>query len=246
MEKELLFAQTLEKVRRIAGQQGNCISEEQVKQEFDALGLNHEQLQMVFDYLVKHKVGINEPVNMDDYLTDEERNYLQDYLDELSRLPKVSDGEREAITLSAMAGDVDAQNRLTELMLTDVVEIAKLYTGQGVLLEDLIGEGNVAVAVGCTMLGCLENAGEAQGMLAKMIMDAMEEYIAENVSNEKVDQKIVDKVNKVTLAAKELAEDFRRKVTVEELATETKMSKTLIREAMKLTGNKIEYIEEEA
>ncbi len=245
MNKELLFAQTLEKVRAIAKEQGNCISEEQVKQEFEALELNSDQLQLVFDYLVKHKVGINQPVNMDDYLTDEERNYLQDYLDELAALPQVSQGEKEAITLSAMAGDLDAQNRLTEIYLPDVVEIAKIYTGQGVLLEDLIGEGNVAVAVGCGMLGCLENAEEAQGMLVKMIMDAMEEYIAENASSEKADQKVVDKVNKVMEAAKELAEDFRRKVTVAELAAETKMSEAAIREAIKFTGNNIEYIEEE-
>ena len=245
MNKEVLFAQTLEKVRELAKDQGNCVSEEQVKDAFDALNLNNEQLQMVFDYLVKHKVGINQPVNMDDYLTDDERNYLQDYLDELEALPKVSEGEKEAITISAMAGDISAQNRLTEIYLPDVVEIAKIYTGQGVLLEDLIGEGNVALAVGTTMLGCLEKPAEVQGMLAKMIMDAMEDYIAENASNEKADMKVVQKVNKVMEAAKELAEDFRRKVTVEELASETKMSQSAIREAIKFSGNNIEYIEEE-
>lgn len=245
MNKEVLFAQMLEKVRETAKDQGNCISEEQVKEAFAALDLNNEQLQMVFDYLVKHKVGINQPVNMDDYLTDEERNYLQDYLDELSALPQVSEGEKEAITISAMAGDISAQNRLTEIYLPDVVEIAKIYTGQGVLLEDLIGEGNVALAMGTTMLGCLEKPAEAQGMLAKMIMDAMEDYIAENASNEKADLKVVQKVNKVMEAAKELAEDFRRKVTVEELAAETKMSQSAIREAIKFSGNNIEYIEEE-
>ncbi len=245
MNKELLFAQTLEKVRSLAKDQGNCVSEEQVKEAFAALDLNNEQLQMVFDYLVKHKVGINQPVNMDDYLTDEERNYLQDYLDELDALPRVSEGEKEAITISAMAGDISAQNRLTEIYLPDVVEIAKIYTGQGVLLEDLIGEGNVALAMGTTMLGCLEKPAEAQGMLAKMIMDAMEDYIAENASNEKADLKVVQKVNKVMEAAKELAEEFRRKVTVEELAAETKMSQSAIREAIKFSGNNIEYIEEE-
>lgn len=245
MNKELLFANTLEQVRNLAKEQGNCVSEEQVKEAFAALELNSEQLQMVFDYLVKHKVGINEPVNVDDYLTDEERNYLQDYLDELDALPKVSDGEKEAITISAMAGDITAQNRLTEIYLPDVVEIAKIYTGQGVLLEDLIGEGNVALAMGTTMLGCLEKPAEAQGMLVKMMMDAMEDYIAENASNEKADLKVVQKVNKVMEAAKELAEEFRRKVTVEELAAETKMSQNAIREAMKFSGNNIEYIEEE-
>jgi len=245
MNKELLFAQTLEKVRNLAKEQGNCVSEEQVKEAFETLDLNNEQLQMVFDYLVKHKVGIGQPVNMDDYLTDEERNYLQDYLDELEALPKVSEGEKEAITISAMEGDISAQNRLTEIYLPDVVEIAKIYTGQGVLLEDLIGEGNVALAMGTTMLGCLEKPSEAQGMLAKMMMDAMEDYIAENASNEKADLKVVQKVNKVMEAAKELAEEFRRKVTVEELAAETKMSQSAIREAIKFSGNNIEYIEEE-
>lgn len=245
MNKEVLFAQTLEQVRSLAKDQGNCVSEEQVKEAFAALDLNNEQLQMVFDYLVKHKVGINQPVNMDDYLTDEERNYLQDYLDELEALPRVSEGEKEAITISAMAGDISAQNRLTEIYLPDVVEIAKIYTGQGVLLEDLIGEGNVALAMGTTMLGCLEKPAEAQGMLAKMIMDAMEDYIAENASNEKADLKVVQKVNKVMEAAKELAEEFRRKVTVEELAAETRMSQSAIREAIKFSGNNIEYIEEE-
>ena len=245
MNKEVLFASILEKVRSLAKEQGNCVSEEQVKDAFASLDLNNEQLQMVFDYLVKHKVGINEPVNVDDYLTDEERNYLQDYLDELAQLPKVSDGEKEAITISAMAGDLTAQNRLTEIYLPDVVEIAKIYTGQGVLLEDLIGEGNVALAMGSTMLGCLEKPNEAQGMLVKMMMDAMEDYIAENASNEKADLKVVQKVNKVMEAAKELAEEFRRKVTVEESATETKMSQSAIREAIKFSGNNIEYIEEE-
>lgn len=246
MNKELIFAQTLEKVKSKAKEQGNCISEEQVKEEFAALELNNEQLQMVFDYLVKHKVGINEPVNIDDYLTDEERNYLQDYLDEIACLPTYTEGEKEAITLSAMAGDAEAQGKLTEIYLPDVVEIAKLYTGQGVLLEDLIGEGNVALAVGTTMLGCLEKPMEAQGMLGKMIMDAMEEHITENADSEKADLKVVEKVNKVMEAAKELAQELRRKVSVEELAAETKLSEKVIREAIRFSGNNIEYIEEEA
>ena len=245
MNKELLFAKTLEKVKEIAKDQGNCISEEQVQKEFEVLGLNHDQLQMVYDYLVKHKIGIGQPVNIGDYLSDEEKDYLQTYLDEIAGFPQVSEGEKEAITISAMAGDPDAQNRLTEIYLQDVIEIAKLYAGQGVLLEDLIGEGNVALAIGVTMLGCLENASEAQGMLGRMIMDAMESYIEETASNEKADQKIVDKVNKVMDMAKELSDELKRKVTVEELMQETGMSRNKIMEAIRFSGNNIEYIEVE-
>lgn len=243
MNKEILFAQTLEQVKKTAREQGGCISEQQVKEAFLELELLDEQLQMVFDYLTKHNIGIGEPPDADEYLSDEERNYLKEYLDEIASFNDVSEGEKEAVTLSAMAGDISAQGRLVELYLNDVVEIAKLYAGQGVFLEDLIGEGNVALALGATMLGCLENASEAQGMLGKMIMDAMEEYIAENVSMGKTGQKVADKVNAVSDKAKELAEDLGRKVTPQELSEETGMSVKAIMDAVRMSGFNIEYIE---
>ncbi len=246
MNKELQFAQTLEQVRKLAKEQGNCVSEEQVQEAFVPLGLDKNQLQLVFDYLVKHKVGIGQPVNLDDYLTDKDRDYLQDYLDEIAALPSFSQGEKEACTISAMAGDTQAQNRLIEMYLGDVIEIAKLYAGQGVFLEDLIGEGNVALSFGVGMLGSLEKPEEAEGMLGKLIMDAMEDYIQEHAANEKTDLNIVDKVNKVMEKAKELSEEMHRKVTVEELVQETKMSEKYIRDAIRMSGFQIEYIEDEA
>ena len=243
MNKEVLFAKTLEEVRNLAKEQGNCVSEEQVQEAFAPLGLDNDQLQLVFDYLVKHKVGIGQPVNPDDYLTEEERDYLQDYLDEIALLPKYTQGEKEACIISAMAGESFAQNQLVEMYLENVVDIAKLYTGQGVLLEDLIGEGNVALAFGTGMLGSIEKPDEADGLLCQMIMNAMEECIQENASNEKADQKVVDKVNKVSQKARELAEDLQRKVTAEELAKETGMSVKAILDAVRMSGFQIEDIE---
>ncbi|MBQ7925428.1 MAG: hypothetical protein IJ335_03955, partial [Lachnospiraceae bacterium] len=144
MNKEILFAKTLESVRKLAKDQGNMVSEEQVIEAFAPLGLSGEQMQLVYDYLLKHKVGINQPTDPDDYLSDEEKDYLQTYLQELEELPVYSEGEKEGTTIAAMAGEADAQSRLVEMYLKEVVDIAKLYTGQGVFLEDLIGEGNVA------------------------------------------------------------------------------------------------------
>lgn len=243
MNKEVLFAKTLEQVRQLAKEQGNCVSEEQVQEAFAPLEFDNDQLQMVFDYLVKHKIGINQPVDVDDYLTDEEKDYLHTYLDEIEQLPKYTDGQKEAYTISAMAGDTAAQNTLVEIFLPEVIDIAKLYAGQGVFLEDLIGEGNLALAFGTGMLGGLENAKEAQGALVQMVMNAMEEYIAENASNEKADQKVADKVNLVMEKAKELAEDLHRNVTPQELAAETQMSLKSILDAIRMSGNQIEYID---
>ena len=242
MNKEVLFAKTLEEVRKTAKEQGNCISEEQVKEAFAELDLSGEQLQMVFDYLLKHKIGIGQPMDPDEFLTDEEKEYL----DEVAALPVYTDGEKQAFSIAAMAGETDAQQRLIEIYLADVAEIAKLYAGQGVMLEDLVGEGNLALSFGVTMLGSLEKPEEVEGMLGKMIMDAMEEYIAEHTENSKIDKRVEDKVNKVADKARELAEELQRKVTIEELMEETGMSRKMIEDAVRMSGFKIEDIDNNA
>lgn len=245
MERETAFAEILEEVRKTARAQHNFITKEEAEEAFSALSLSAEQMEMVYDYLRQNKIGVDEPVDADAYLDEEERNYLDSYLEALQAIPAVTEGEREAITLSAMAGDADAIKRLTEIMLPEVPQIAKLYTGQGVSLEDLIGEGNVALSLGVTMLGALEHAKEAQGMLAKMMMDAMEDCIAANEADEKSDQKIADKVNKVADAANALKEELRRAVTVEELMDESGFSRKMIEDAMRISGGKIESISAE-
>ncbi len=245
MERELLFADKLHGLRNTAKAQANVVTDAQVKEAFAEFGLEEDQLALVYDYLKKHNIGIGEPVAEEEYLNSEEKNYLDMYLEELAGIAPVSEGEREAITLSAMAGDADAQERLLTLYLPYVVDVAKLYAGQGVYLEDLIGEGNVALAMGVKMLGALENAAEAEGALGKMIMDAMEDYIAENAEEDKKDKRVADKVNKVADAARELAESYGRAVTVEELAAESGMSEKAIREAMRISGGKIEDLEKE-
>lgn len=243
MNQEVLFAKTLEEVKKTAKEQGGCISEEQVKEAFAPLGLDEAQLALVYDFLEKHKIGIGEPVNADDYLSDLDKSYLEEYFNELQSMERVTPGEAEAITLSAMAGDTDAQKKLIEIYLPQAVDLAKLYSGQGVPLEDLVAEGNVALVIGVTMLGCLENAAEAQGMLGKMMMDAMEEFIEENAKESQKDKRIEDKVNKVADAARSLAEDLGRKVTPAELAAETGMNVKAIEEAMRISGFKIEDLE---
>lgn len=242
MNQETLFAQRLELLTKTAKEQGNCISEEQLQEAFVELSFKDEQFEMVKSYLKQRSIGIGEPAAPEDYLSEDEIDYLDDYLKQLKELPEVSEGEKEAITLSAMAGDADAQNRLIQIFLPQVVEISKLYAGQGVFLEDLIGEGNVAVTVGVTMLGALEHAAEAQGMLGRMIMDAMEEFIVENAEETKKSQKMAERINKVADKANELAEELHRKITIEELMNETGMSRKTIEDAVRMSGNKIEAI----
>ncbi len=242
MGREAEFTETLERIKKKARAGQNFITKAEIEEAFSSLSLSAEQMEMVYAYLRENKIGVDEPADTDAYLEEEERNYLDAYLEALREIPTVTEGEREAITLSAMAGDRDAVEKLTQLMLPEVPQIAKLYAGQGVGLEDLIGEGNLALSLGVTMLGALEHANEAQGMLGKMIMDAMEDCIAENAAEGKKDQKIADKVNKVADAANALREELRRAVTVEELMEESGLSRKAIEDAIRISGGKIESI----
>ena len=243
MNKELEFAKKLEAVRKLAKAQGNMLSQEQVEEAFSEIGIKGVQLEPVLQYLKTKNIGIGEPINIEEVLAPEDKDYLTEYVESLKELPVFSEGEKRAYAMSAMAGDGVGQLNIINLFLPQVVDIAKLYSGQGVLLEDLIGEGNVALATGVEMLGCLEDPEEVDGMLGKMIMDAMEDYIAENTEVKKADMQVAEKVNQISDQAKELAETLHRKITVEELAQETGMNEEEIQEAIRFSGNKIEYFE---
>ena len=243
MNQELLFAKTLEEIKTLALEQDRVLSKEQVEEAFGKIGMKPEELTPIYEYLNQKKIGIGEPVDPDEYLTEEDVDFLSDYVEQIKLLPAFSQGEKEAYFLSAMAGDSTGKEKTIEILLADIIDVAKLYTGQGVLLEDLIGEGNVALAMGVEMLGCLEKPDEVPGMLVKMAMDAMEALIQETEEESKIDRKIVDKVNEVSAEAKKLAESLNRKITVEELMEETSFSEKKIREAIRISGNRIEYFE---
>ena len=243
MTQEMDFAARLEKIKQLARNQGGMIQEKQVRDAFADMHFDEGQMKLVFDYLAGQKIGIGEPLNPEDYLSEEEIDWLDSYLESLTGLAELSDGEKEAVLLSAMAGDGDARRRLTEIFLPQVVDIARLYAGQGALLEDLIGEGNVALSIAVQMLETAENASEAEGLIGSMIMEAMENHIAENTQQAQTGQKIADKVNRVADQARELAESLGRKVTLAELADETGLSLFELKEAVDLSGDAIEDID---
>ena len=243
MNKELAFAKKIEEIRNLAKEQGNVLSQEQVEEAFAEIEITKEQLEPVYSYLKSKNIGIGEPADLEATLSVEDKNYLNEYLETIQELPKLTDGEKRAYAMSAMAGDGEGKLQIINCFLSQVVDIAKLYSGQGVLLEDLIGEGNVALTAGVEMLGCLEEPGEVDGMLGKMIMDAMEDYIVENTEARKADLQVVERVNYISDQAKELAESLQRKISIEELSEETGIKPEEIQEAIKYSGNKIEYFE---
>lgn len=65
------------------------------------------------------------------------------YLKEIGKVPLLTQEEENELSRRVKEGDAEAARRLAEANLRLVVSIAKHYAGRGMLLSDLIQEGNL-------------------------------------------------------------------------------------------------------
>lgn len=243
-DQEIAFGNALQKLRREARENGGRTTSARVREIFDEFSLDEKQFQDVLVYLRESHIGVDEDApDAEEYLSEEEKDYLADYLKTVAELPELTDREKERLYRRAIEGDEEAQKKAAESFLRNIADIARLYVQQGVLIEDLIGEGNVALYHTASLLGALEEASEVEETLAHAVMDAMEAYIAENLQEDARGQRAVNRVNEVADRAKEMADDLRRAVTVEELMAETGWKRAKIVEAWRLSGGNIESLE---
>ena len=128
-EKQRAFLQMLQAVLKQAQKNRNTVTRQQLDKAFEGMELSEQQLQQIEDYLKANNIGIDEPPALEDVLTEEEHNYLQDYEDMIRSLPVPDPGVLQAVKISSMAGEKDAQEQLVQFMLPQVVDIAKLYAG---------------------------------------------------------------------------------------------------------------------
>ena len=238
-QKQVLFLKRLRDTADTAAKNGNMITEDELNEAFADLELNEDQMTQVRDFLKTKGVGIGEALPIEEVISEEEMNHLRDYEEMLDAIEIPSESVMDALKLSAMAGERDAQKKLAEYSLKKVVDIARLYAGQGVYMEDLIGAGNEALLIAVTQLAPLEAPDEVDGFIGRRIMDAMEDLIALNLDIKAAEKTVEEKVNLVADRAKELAEELGRKVSVAELAKEYEMDPEEIAEAVRLSGNAI-------
>lgn len=246
---EQQFRENLAALTQLAKKQQLCVSHEQVEEYFPDTIENEEQKKLLLDYLASQKISVGEKADLDEFLSMEDKDYLKDYEESLAAIDEIPRGQLEEIMLSAAAGDGDAQEIVLTQFLSQAAQLAKLYAGQGILLEDLIGEGNLALTQAVRELGAIEADEnifeEVSGFLGKAMMDAMEQMINEEAQEKNADQEMADKVNRVADVAQELFEELRRKVSPEEICSGSELTLEEVAEAMRISGNQIETIEME-
>ena len=248
MNKEELFSEQLASLRELAKEKNGQVSVEDVKEAFHEMQLDDSQLQMILNYLKENsglKLEGKEDLEESSEISSGDSKYIAMYLEELKDLPVVSDGKKQALFMSAMNGERIAKEELICALLPQVVDIARLYSGQGVPMEDLIGEGNVALTMAMDVIEQEENPKEAEEMVAAMIMKAMEELVNEDSLSKDAFEEWAERANEVLDKAKELSEELLRKITIDELCAEAGYEKEFVMEVLDITGGGIEYLETE-
>lgn len=139
---------------------------------------------------------------------------LRLYLEELSAVPVC--GDAELLAQMSARGDVRAQEQLTNLGLSRVVELAKEYVGYGVLLMDLIQEGSLGLWQAVQSY----REGDYAVYRDACIRGSMARAVTLQARNNGVGQKLRQALEDYRSVDQRLLSELGRNPTLEEIALE--------------------------
>ncbi len=181
-------------------------------------------LENIEDYTLTKDIKINDPVRM--------------YLKEIGRINLLTNDEEFEYARLAEEGDENAKRILAESNLRLVVSIAKRYVGRGMLFLDLIQEGNIG------LMKAVEKFDPAKGYKFSTyatwwIRQAITRSIADQARTIRVPVHMVETINKLARAQRQLTQELNREPTDEELAKKMNLSVEKIREVYKISQDPV-------
>ena len=137
------------------------------------------------------------------------------YLKEIGRISLLSLEEETKLSERLAEGDEEAKNILAESNLRLVVSIAKRYVGRGMLFLDLIQEGNIG------LMKAVEKFDPTKGYKFSTyatwwIRQAITRSIADQARTIRVPVHMVETINKLARAQRQLTQELNREPTDEE------------------------------
>ena len=171
------------------------------------------------DLSVPEGIAIDDPVRM--------------YLKEIGKVPLLSPEEEKELAQRMEDGDEKAREKLVNANLRLVVSIAKRYVGRGMLLLDLIQEGNLG------LIKAVEKFDFHKGFKFSTyatwwIRQAITRAIADQARTIRIPVHMVETINKLIRVSRQLLQEYGREPQPEEIAEEMGISIDKVREIIKI------------
>lgn len=160
------------------------------------------------------------------------------YLKDIGSVPLLTnDDEREIARLMSEGNDV-AKRKLSEANLRLVVSIAKRYVGRGMLLLDLIQEGNLG------LMKAVDKFDYTKGFKFSTyatwwIRQAITRAIADQARTIRIPVHMVETINKQVRVSRMLLQQFGREPTPEEIAEEMGVTVERVIEIQKIAQDPV-------
>jgi RNA polymerase primary sigma factor len=148
---------------------------------------------------------------------------LDQYLKEISRYPLIDREEEARLARGIRNGDEEALDKLVRSNLRFVVSVAKKYQNQGVLLSDLINEGNLG------LIRAAHKFDESKGIkfisyAVWWIRQAILQALAEQSRIVRVPLNRAGALHRIGRRSSALLQELGREPTVEEIAEDLEIS----------------------
>ena len=158
------------------------------------------------------------------------QSLLERYLQEIGRVPLLSEEEELELARRLREGDEEAKERFIRANLRLVVSIARRYIGYGLPLLDLIQEGNVG------LLRAVERFDPEKGYKFSTyatwwIRQAIARALAEQGRTIRLPEHIIELIQRINEAEEGFLHDNGRRPTLEELAALLELPLEKVRQA---------------
>lgn len=155
------------------------------------------------------------------------------YLKEIGKISLLMPEEELALAIRMADGDVEAKQKMTEANLRLVVSIAKRYVGRGMLLLDLIQEGNLG------LIKAVDKFDYTKGYKFSTyatwwIRQAITRAIADQARTIRIPVHMVETINKVIRVSRQLLQELGHDPSAEEISEEMNMPVDKVRDILKI------------
>ena len=155
------------------------------------------------------------------------------YLQNIGRVALLTKDDEVRLAKRVEANDMSAKNALIEANLRLVVSVAKRYQGRGLTLLDLIQEGNMG------LIRAVEKFDWRRGFKFSTyatwwIRQSMTRALADQSRTIRIPVHMVERMNKVARARRELSQELERDPTPAEIGARVEMPIEKVEELLKM------------